>query len=82
MIIPLDDLLVYDGNRYEFTCGSMSAIDKIQNMKKFQEDPNSWKVVPTILRYSLEGSLNFDYKEDEKTESAGDEPEEPVVEGS
>ncbi len=79
MIIPLDKLLVYDGNRYKFTCGSMTAIGKIQNMKEFQEDSNSWKVVPTILRYTLKGVINIDYVETAQIEeSGGEQPEESV----
>lgn len=68
MIIPLDDLLSYDDNRYIFTRAAMEAVEKIGNMKKFPDDDTRWKVVPHILRLMLNGDLKFEFRSPEREE--------------
>ena len=64
MIIPLDKLLTYNENKYIFTRSTMEAVEKIGNMKKFPDNDTKWKVVPHILRLSLNDDLKFVYTGD------------------
>ena len=65
MIIPLDKLLLYGGNKYIFTKAAMAAVEKIGNMKKYPEEDSSWKVVPNILKLVLDEEVQFEYHEEE-----------------
>lgn len=65
MIIPLDKLLMFEGNKYIFSKSAMFAVDKIANMKKYPENNLSWKVVPNVLKMCLEGSIKFEYNDDD-----------------
>ena len=60
MIIPLDKLLKYQKNRYIFTKATMSAVDRIGNMKDFPEENVNWKVVPNVLKLTLDETVKFD----------------------
>ena len=62
MIIPLDKLIKYSGNKYVFTRATMQAVDKIANIKDYPEDNLNWKVVPNILRVMLDEELKFNLK--------------------
>jgi len=66
VIIPLDKLLKYNGNRYIFTKAAMKAVDKIENIKDYPEDNINWKVVPNILKLTLDEDVKFDYHESEE----------------
>lgn len=66
MIIPLSKLLVYGGNKYIFTRACMDAVEKIGNMRKYPQDDSKWKVVPHILRLSLDGDFKFEYRGNEE----------------
>ncbi len=61
MIIPLDKLLTYSENKYVFTRASMLAVDKIGNIPMYPDNEESWKVVPNILKLTLNGDIKFDY---------------------
>ena len=60
MIIPIDKLLTYKGNKYILTRATMAAVDKIGNLRGFPEDENSWKIVPNILKFVLEEKIVFE----------------------
>ncbi|HOO71867.1 MAG TPA: hypothetical protein PK926_08890 [Spirochaetota bacterium] len=61
MIIPLDKLLAYNGNKYVFSKASMKAVEKIANIKHYPEDDISWKVVPNILKLTLNETIHYVY---------------------
>ena len=66
MIIPLHKLLTLKGNKYVFTKATMSAVEKIGNMKDYPEDNKSWKVVPNILKLTLDERIKYDFEEKEE----------------
>lgn len=63
MIIPLDKLLVYSNNKYVFTKAVMKAVDKVGNIEQYPESDLNWKVVPNVLKLSLEEKIKFMYDE-------------------
>ncbi len=63
MIIPLDKLLVYSNNKYVFTKAVMKAVDKVGNIEQYPESDLNWKVVPNVLKLSLEDKIKFMYDE-------------------
>lgn len=63
MIIPLDKLLFYSGNKYVFTKAAMRSVDKVLNIKDYPDSDTSWKVVPNILKLILDDDINFLGKE-------------------
>jgi len=63
MIIPLDKLLVYNGNKYIFTKAVMKAVDKVGNINDYPESDLNWKVVPNVLKLTLDESVKFIYDE-------------------
>ena len=62
MIIPLDKLIRYSGNKYVFTRATMQAVDKIANIRNYPEDNLNWKVVPNVLKAMLDEDIKFDLK--------------------
>jgi len=62
LIIPLDKLIEYSGNKYVFTRATMQAVDKIANIKDYPEDNLNWKVVSNVLKIMLDEELKFDLK--------------------
>lgn len=63
MIIPLDKLLVYNKNKYVFTKAVMKAVDKVGNINQYPESDLNWKVVPNVLKLSLDEKIKFSYDE-------------------
>jgi len=63
MIIPLDKLLIYSNNKYVFTKAVMKAVDKVGNINDYPESDLNWKVVPNVLKLSLEEKIKFEYDE-------------------
>lgn len=61
MIIPLDKLMKYSGNRYVFAKAGMQIVDKIANIKNYPEDNLNWKVVPNVLKAMLDENVHFTY---------------------
>ncbi len=59
MIIPLDKLIAYNENRYQLTCASMKAVDKLGNIKDYPEDDKNWKIVSNILNLVLNDNIHF-----------------------
>jgi len=62
LIIPLDKLIKYSGNKYIFTRATMQAVDKIANIRNYPEENLNWKVVPNILKAMLDEDVKFDLK--------------------
>ena len=54
MIVPVDELIDYKGNRYELTCAAIKRAIQI-NLTKDEEVRKSYKgkIVPAALRYCV-----------------------------
>jgi hypothetical protein len=74
MIIALDKLMNIGGNRYMFTKAVLTAIDRKDNIQNYPHEDRGWKVVPHVLRMTLDDEIKFlvkekeEVKEPEKTE--------------
>jgi hypothetical protein len=65
MIIPLNKLIAYKGNRYVFTRAAMNVVDKLGNVKEYPEEDTNWKVVPNILDLMFDGKIKYTIEEEE-----------------
>lgn len=65
MIIPLNKLIAYKGNRYVFTRAAMNVVDKLGNVKEYPEEDTNWKVVPNILDLMFDRKINYTIEEEE-----------------
>jgi hypothetical protein len=63
VIIPLNELIALNENRYIFTRAAMKYVDRIGNIEGYPEKDHNWKVVPNILRMIFDGKLKFEVKE-------------------
>lgn len=59
MIIPLNKLLSFNGNKYIFTRAAMEAVDKLDYIMSDIEGEDNWKTVPNILEIFLNGKLKY-----------------------
>lgn len=53
MIIPLDELIDFKGNRYELTCAAIKRAIQINLTGDEELRKNKGKIVPTALRQVL-----------------------------
>ena len=53
MIIPLDELIDFKGNRYELTCAAIKRAIQINLTGDEELKKNKGKIVPTALRQIL-----------------------------
>jgi hypothetical protein len=65
LIIPLEKLIAFNGNRYVFTRAAMIIVDKLGNLKDYPEQDESWKVVPNILNYLLNDKIKYHLVEEQ-----------------
>ncbi|MCX7678588.1 MAG: hypothetical protein N2316_05165 [Spirochaetes bacterium] len=63
MIIPLDKLVSYEGNRYMMTRAAMAVVDRIDALKDLMVEGEEWKIVPNVLKLMLEGEVKFEYND-------------------
>ncbi len=59
MGVALDKLLSYNENKYIFSKAAMKAIEKMSNVKDYEEGEE--KIVIKTLNLLLEGKIKFDY---------------------
>lgn len=59
MIISMDKLINVSGNRYVFTKAVLTAIDRKDNIQGYPHDDRGWKVVPHVLRMTLDNEIKF-----------------------
>ena len=62
MILPLEKLMVYGGNKYYFTKAAMKAVDKVANIRQYPQyaDQNlNWKVVSNVLRLMVNDEIKM-----------------------
>jgi len=63
MIIPLDELINYKGNRYELTCAAIKRAIQINLTGDEDLKKNKGKIVPTSLRQVLSSKVKFKLEE-------------------
>lgn len=66
MILPLDKLLSYSGNKYVLTKAAMMAVDKKDKIDNFPENIPAWKTVPAVMKLMFDGSIKINEKLVEK----------------
>lgn len=54
----LEKLLTFNGNKYVLAKAAMHCMDKVVNMKGYEEDPKG-KEVPRVLEMILDKKLNY-----------------------
>ncbi|HQO03444.1 MAG TPA: hypothetical protein PLI62_14355 [Spirochaetota bacterium] len=59
MIIPLNKLMSFNGNKYIFTRAAMEAVDKLDYIMGDLEGEDNWKTVPNILEMFLNEKLKY-----------------------
>ena len=59
MIIPLNKLMSFNGNKYIFTRAAMEAVDKLDYIMGDIEGEDNWKTVPNILEMFLNEKLKY-----------------------
>jgi DNA-directed RNA polymerase subunit omega len=64
LIIPLDELVDFKGNRYELTCASIKRAIQINLTGDEELKKNKGKVVPTALRQVLTKKVKYKLEEE------------------
>lgn len=66
MIIPLDELISYSGNRYELTCAAIKRATQINltNTEDEREKKNKKKIVSHALNEVLLNKIKYKIEED------------------
>jgi DNA-directed RNA polymerase subunit omega len=59
MIVPLDDLIDFTGNRFELTCATIKRAIQINLTGDDELKENNGKVVPTALQQVLLGKVKY-----------------------
>ena len=63
MIIPLDKLINFQGNRYELTCAAIKRAIQINLTGNEELKENKGKIVPTALKQILNKKVQFKLEE-------------------
>ena len=63
MIIPLDELINYKGNRYELTCAAIKRAIQINLTGDEDLKKHKGKIVPTALKQILTKKVKFKLEE-------------------
>ena len=63
MIIPLDELIDFKGNRYELTCAAIKRAIQINLTNDEDLEKNSKKIVPTALKQILLKKVQYKREE-------------------
>jgi len=64
MIIPLDELIDFKGNRYELTCAAIKRAIQINLTGDEELKKNKGKVVPTALKQVLTKKVKYKLEEE------------------
>jgi DNA-directed RNA polymerase subunit omega len=64
LIIPLDELVDFKGNRYELTCAAIKRAIQINLTGDEELKKNKGKVVPTALRQVLTKKVKYKLEEE------------------
>jgi DNA-directed RNA polymerase subunit omega len=63
MIVPLDELIDFNGNRYELTCAAIKRAIQINLTGDDELKKNKGKIVPTALRQVLTKKVQYKMEE-------------------
>lgn len=63
MIVPLDKLIDFRGNRYELTCAAIKRAIQLNLTNDEELKKNDGKIVPTALRQILLNKVNYKLEE-------------------
>ena len=63
MIIPIDELIDFKGNRYELTCATIKRAIQINLTGDEELKKNKGKVVPTALKQVLSKKVKYKLEE-------------------
>ncbi len=63
MIVPLDELIDFTGNRYELTCAAIKRAIQINLTGDEELKKNKGKIVPTSLRQVLTKKVQYKMEE-------------------
>jgi DNA-directed RNA polymerase subunit omega len=63
LIIPIDELIDFKGNRYELTCATIKRAIQINLTGDEELKKNKGKVVPTALRQVLTKKVKYKLEE-------------------
>ena len=63
MIVPLDELIDFNGNRYELTCAAIKRAIQINLTGDDELKKNKGKIVPTALKQVLTKKVQYKMEE-------------------
>ena len=63
MIVPLDELIDFTGNRYELTCAAIKRAIQINLTGDDELKKNKGKIVPTALKQVLTKKVQYKMEE-------------------
>ena len=63
MIIPLDELIDFKGNRYELTCAAIKRAIQINLTEDDEIKKNKGKIVPIALKQVLKKKVQYKLEE-------------------
>lgn len=64
MILPLDEIINFKGNRYELTCAAIKRAIQLNLTKDEELKKNKNKVVPTSLKQIFSGKIKYKLEEE------------------
>ena len=64
LIIPIDELIDFKGNRYELTCAAIKRAIQINLTADEELKKNRGKVVPTALKQVLSEKVKYKLEQD------------------
>lgn len=70
MIIPLDKLNSFTGNKFEISKAAMMAVTRLHNIKNYPEPDLNWKIVPNVLQMVLDDQIHFQRSEESEEKSS------------
>ncbi len=64
MILPLDEIINFKGNRYELTCAAIKRAIQLNLTKDDELKKNKNKTVPIALRQIFSGKIKYKLEEE------------------
>lgn len=63
LIVPLDELIDFKGNRYELTCAAIKRAIQVNLTEDEEVKKNKGKIVPTALKQILTKKVQYKIEE-------------------
>lgn len=67
MIIPLEKLIEYKGNRYELSRAMIELALNGHSLLASEAKLNDDKYIPVVIKNMVNGTIKFDYEDEDKT---------------